>query len=130
MRVSKSCFQNINSRSSPSSSHFKIFFKRISRNLFLLSISSIIAINSLSAQLSSADLFKRVSKLSSFEFSIANSGGLYMGNPEIAYWPRGSFHLITGYDQGFIFMAKKNSIASVSGANFDGPVWADEGPFA
>jgi len=116
-------------------------WQRVFKNIILLFIVFALFINTLSAQFSGSDVFYRVSRLSSFEFGIASAGGLYadgyvytkyFSHLPIGYWPRGSFHLIpqTG-NKGFIFLAKKSGVASVSGANFQDVVKADiQGPFA
>jgi hypothetical protein len=81
------------------------------------------------AQIPDGILFRRLTRVSNFEFALHNNGLLYGDTPygregavyppPIAHWPRGSDHMVTfGGQSGLIVLAKKGSRFLTSDASF------------
>ncbi|HCV43596.1 MAG TPA: hypothetical protein DGH68_08940, partial [Bacteroidetes bacterium] len=92
------------------------------------------------AQLADGILFRRVSRISNFEFSIHNDGmiwGDYMDQPPqwqfgkpVAHWPRSSFHMdADALGAGIVLLAQKSGHLMVSDANFMRRSRSSHGPF-
>ena len=88
----------------------------------------------------SGTLFRRVSRVSNFEFAVYNNGmvwgfntwestGWPFGAEPLAYWPRGTFHMYFDLPKGFLFLATKSGLLAASEA----AIWrlgrTSHGPF-
>ncbi|GEM_PF-1561273 len=92
--------------------------------LFRLTLTLIIGMGSLAEAQLVGSQFRRVSRVSNFEFALFNDGMIWgtfdvNGYNTFAHWPRGSNHLYAGGEgQGIAFLARKNGRYLVSDADF------------